>query len=331
MGRPAPASRPAPPRTGSARPPKAVDEVRRPDRKPPAGKSPRRRDDKADDKPHFITNRQKRSADFRERVKSDGWSEAAARPAATSAPRTGGARPAAKVDEGRRPDRKQPPKNAPRNRERRPGEDRPQAILGPARGTAARPSLAVARKAPEVRIISGQWRGRPLASPPGTATRPTSDRAREGLFSMLASRLGSFEGLQVADLFAGTGALGLEALSRGAAHCLFVEKDRTALAALEQNIAPPRRRSAQRNPLATGRACRPAAPAGRSRLARSTLSHRPRPDGAGPARRSALAGPRRLAERRIERREADAPPLPSPSTPNGVSARRRSLLLRYEA
>ncbi len=54
---------------------------------------------------------------------------------------------------------------------------------------------------------------------------------------MLASRLGSFEGLQVADLFAGTGALGLEALSRGAAHCLFVEKDRTALAALEQNIA----------------------------------------------------------------------------------------------
>jgi 16S rRNA (guanine966-N2)-methyltransferase len=88
-----------------------------------------------------------------------------------------------------------------------------------------------------VRIIAGQWRGRPLAAPPGDATRPTSDRAREGLFSMLASRLGSFEGLEVADLFAGTGALGLEALSRGAAHCTFVETDRAALDALKANIA----------------------------------------------------------------------------------------------
>lgn len=88
-----------------------------------------------------------------------------------------------------------------------------------------------------MRIIAGQWRGRPLLAPPGGATRPTSDRAREGLFSMLASRLGSFEGLRVADLFAGTGALGLEALSRGAAHCTFVERDRTALAAIERNIA----------------------------------------------------------------------------------------------
>jgi 16S rRNA (guanine966-N2)-methyltransferase len=88
-----------------------------------------------------------------------------------------------------------------------------------------------------VRIIAGAWRGRPLSAPPGTATRPTSDRAREGLFSMLASRLGSFDGLHVADLFAGTGALGLEALSRGAAHCTFVETDRAALAALRGNIA----------------------------------------------------------------------------------------------
>ena len=87
-----------------------------------------------------------------------------------------------------------------------------------------------------MRIISGQWRGRPLAAPPGKATRPTSDRAREGLFSMLASRLGSFADLQVADLFAGTGALGLEALSRGAAHCTFVEKDRAALDILRRNI-----------------------------------------------------------------------------------------------
>jgi 16S rRNA (guanine966-N2)-methyltransferase len=88
-----------------------------------------------------------------------------------------------------------------------------------------------------VRIIAGAWRGRTIGTPSGHATRPTSDRAREGLFSMLQSRLGSFEGLKVADLFAGTGALGLEALSRGAAHCTFVEKDRAALDILKRNIA----------------------------------------------------------------------------------------------
>jgi 16S rRNA (guanine966-N2)-methyltransferase len=88
-----------------------------------------------------------------------------------------------------------------------------------------------------MRIIAGKWRGRPLVSPAGPATRPTSDRAREALFSMLASRLGSFEGLEVVDLFAGSGALGLEALSRGAARCTFVETDRAALEALRGNIA----------------------------------------------------------------------------------------------
>jgi 16S rRNA (guanine966-N2)-methyltransferase len=88
-----------------------------------------------------------------------------------------------------------------------------------------------------MRIIAGEWRGRTIEAPPGRDTRPTSDRAREGLFSMLQSRLGSFEGLAVADLFAGTGALGLEALSRGAAHCLFVENHRPALDALARNIA----------------------------------------------------------------------------------------------
>ena len=87
-----------------------------------------------------------------------------------------------------------------------------------------------------MRIIAGAWRGRPLDAPPGRGTRPTSDRAREGLFSMLQSRLGSFEDLDVADLFAGTGALGLEALSRGAAHCTFVEKDRGALDILRRNF-----------------------------------------------------------------------------------------------
>lgn len=88
-----------------------------------------------------------------------------------------------------------------------------------------------------MRIIAGQWRGRPLVAPKGEATRPTADRTREALFSMLVSRLGSFEDLAVADLFAGSGALGLEALSRGAASCLFVEQDKPALDALRVNIA----------------------------------------------------------------------------------------------
>jgi 16S rRNA (guanine966-N2)-methyltransferase len=88
-----------------------------------------------------------------------------------------------------------------------------------------------------MRVIAGQWRGRPLVAPKGEATRPTADRTREALFSMLASRLGSFEGLAVADLFAGSGALGIEALSRGAGSCLFVEQDRAAVDALKANLA----------------------------------------------------------------------------------------------
>lgn len=88
-----------------------------------------------------------------------------------------------------------------------------------------------------MRIIAGQWRGRLLVTPKGDTTRPTADRTREALFSMLVSRLGSFEGLRVADFFAGSGALGLEALSRGAASCTFVEHDRNALDALRTNVA----------------------------------------------------------------------------------------------
>ena len=87
-----------------------------------------------------------------------------------------------------------------------------------------------------MRIIAGEWRGRPLIAPEGRATRPTADRAREGLFSMLQSRIGSFEGLRVADLFAGTGALGLEALSRGAAHCTFIDNDRNAVESIRRNL-----------------------------------------------------------------------------------------------
>lgn len=88
-----------------------------------------------------------------------------------------------------------------------------------------------------MRVIAGTWRGRQLVAPKGDATRPTADRTREALFSMLTSRLGSFEGLAVADLFAGSGALGIEALSRGAASCLFVEQDRAAIDALRANLA----------------------------------------------------------------------------------------------
>jgi 16S rRNA (guanine966-N2)-methyltransferase len=88
-----------------------------------------------------------------------------------------------------------------------------------------------------MRIIAGQWRGRPIEAPPGSATRPTADRVRETLFSMLASRIGSFEDLRVADLFAGSGALGFEALSRGAATATFVETDHSASAAIKRNAA----------------------------------------------------------------------------------------------
>jgi 16S rRNA (guanine966-N2)-methyltransferase len=87
-----------------------------------------------------------------------------------------------------------------------------------------------------MRIIAGEWRGRMIEAPPGQSTRPTADRVRETLFSMLSSRLGSFEGLRIADLFAGSGALGLEALSRGAASATFVESDPRAVTILRRNV-----------------------------------------------------------------------------------------------
>ena len=87
-----------------------------------------------------------------------------------------------------------------------------------------------------MRIIAGQWRGRKLTTPEGMATRPTADRVRETLFNMLASRIGSFEGLRVADLYAGSGALGFEALSRGADFACFVEQDVQAVAAIRANM-----------------------------------------------------------------------------------------------
>ncbi len=86
------------------------------------------------------------------------------------------------------------------------------------------------------RVIAGAARGRRLAVPDGSGTRPTSDRAREGLFSSLLSLL-ELDGARVLDLYAGSGALGLEALSRGAASATLVESDPAAVAAVRANIA----------------------------------------------------------------------------------------------
>ena len=92
-----------------------------------------------------------------------------------------------------------------------------------------------------MRIIAGRHRGRRLAAPAGEATRPTADRVRQALFDMLWHApwggRGAVADRRVLDAFAGTGALGLEALSRGAAHATFLETARPALAALRANIA----------------------------------------------------------------------------------------------
>ena len=92
-----------------------------------------------------------------------------------------------------------------------------------------------------MRIVAGAWRGRALIAPAGQATRPTADRVRQALFDMLLHApwggRATVEGARVLDAFAGTGAFGLEALSRGAAHATFMEHDRAALAALRANIA----------------------------------------------------------------------------------------------
>jgi 16S rRNA (guanine966-N2)-methyltransferase len=93
-----------------------------------------------------------------------------------------------------------------------------------------------------MRVIAGRLRGRTLRAPRGTATRPTADRVREALFSML----GDVSGLVVLDLYAGSGALGIEALSRGARRAVFVESNRAALDCLRRNV----------NELGVGDACR---------------------------------------------------------------------------
>jgi 16S rRNA (guanine966-N2)-methyltransferase len=83
-----------------------------------------------------------------------------------------------------------------------------------------------------VRVVAGEFKGRRLYAPRGVRTRPTADRVREALFSML----GEVSGARVLDLYAGSGALGIEALSRGAESAVFVERDQQALAALRRNL-----------------------------------------------------------------------------------------------
>lgn len=99
-----------------------------------------------------------------------------------------------------------------------------------------------------MRVIGGHWRGRPLVAPAGRDTRPTSDKVREAIFDVLAAlpearratigteATGTLSGHVALDVFAGSGALGIEALSRGAATCTFIEKDRTALKTLHLNL-----------------------------------------------------------------------------------------------
>jgi 16S rRNA (guanine966-N2)-methyltransferase len=86
-----------------------------------------------------------------------------------------------------------------------------------------------------MRVVAGTARGRTLVAPPGARTRPTTDRVREAMFNALWSR-GAVDGAHAVDLFAGSGALGIEALSRGAAHVTFVDRDRAARAAVRRNL-----------------------------------------------------------------------------------------------
>jgi len=130
------------------------------------------------------------------------------------------------------------------------------------------------------RVIAGAAGGRRLAVPRGTATRPTSDRAREGLFASVLSELGSLDGKRVLDLYAGSGAVGLEALSRGASHVLLVESDARAAAVIKANIAAVGLAGAV---VAADRAERllarppvaPGGPAGQAKMPDHDLSHMP--------------------------------------------------------
>ena len=86
-----------------------------------------------------------------------------------------------------------------------------------------------------MRVVAGELRGRKLVAPAAAVTRPTTDKVREAVFNALVS-LGAILDTRVADLYAGSGALGIEALSRGASHCTFVDRDRAAVRAIEENV-----------------------------------------------------------------------------------------------
>jgi len=109
------------------------------------------------------------------------------------------------------------------------------AVTGP-KSDENRLCNGVAVRSQPVRIVAGELRGRRLVAPDARTTRPTTDKVREAVFNALAS-LDVVVDARVLDLYAGSGALGIEALSRGAAHCTFVERDRMAVRAIDENIA----------------------------------------------------------------------------------------------
>ena len=143
-----------------------------------------------------------------------------------------------------------------------------------------------------MRVVAGRFRGRPLVAPDDAGIRPTSDRVRESVFNILAHGLGDFsiEGRRVIDLFAGTGALGIEALSRGASYCLFVEE-----APGRPGTHPPQRRSLRpdrRNAHLPPRR-------DRSRTSRKHRALRPRVSRSALRQRAWRKGSRRPGRRRL--------------------------------
>jgi len=117
------------------------------------------------------------------------------------------------------------------------GGSEESAVVGhvPSQAHDGRPTR-VATSVVRVRVVAGRLRGRRILAPPTPRTRPTTDRVREATFNALAS-MGAIEGASVVDLFAGSGALGIEALSRGAASAVFVERDAAAVSVLRENLA----------------------------------------------------------------------------------------------
>lgn len=163
-----------------------------------------------------------------------------------------------------------------------------------------------------MRIVGGRHRGRRIVAPPGSAVRPTADRVREALFNILVHGdlvPGGLEGVRALDLFAGSGALGLEALSRGAAHVTFVERESPAIDAITRNLA-----AFGESSRATVLARDAAKPGGRVGLPVALAFVDP-PYGQGLAEKALAAlvagawlGPDALVVAETSRREALAPP-----------------------